>query len=146
MGKITWQKARKKWRCSKCGKMINVGDLYCAMRYNYNPVKRRCAICKFEAWEHTSSRYLLQIGRIKEQVSRIEIPNLDYVESILSELECIAEDLENNLDKIPDNLRESKLGNILESRRDSVRDIIEEIERLDETEMCNLKTIVCKLN
>lgn len=146
IGKITKQKARKQWRCSKCGKTICVGESYYALRYNYNPVVRRCSVCGFAPWENTSSQYKRHIGRIKEQVNRMEEYDEDFCIELVADLEDMWDELDTNYGNLPDNLQYSNLGLTLEERKDTLEAAIDELNALETNELNQIKIIISRLN
>ena len=66
MAKIEKPKARKEYKCSKCGEVIKVGDTYLkGTPFRRSPVIR-CIKCGLRGWELSSSDYVQGAGRVCE--------------------------------------------------------------------------------
>ena len=64
MAKIEKPKARKEYKCSKCGEVIKVGDVYLkGTPFRCSPIIR-CTKCGLRSWELSSSNYVQGVGRV----------------------------------------------------------------------------------
>lgn len=131
MGKVKQTTARKEWRCSKCGKVIAIGETYLRGEMNFARPIIRCKACGLKHWEVTTSEYKKEVGRLQSEWSEI-YGVFDYThEEIIEALEGIRDDAQDRLDNMPEPLQESSTGELLQERIDSLDEAIQELENID---------------
>lgn len=133
MGKIQYvKKARKEHKCSKCGNIIKAGEPYKKGVINFHPDIVVCDKCPLKSYEVTTSDYCKQIGAICEDWIE-EYGNTETTASeIATVLEELRDEVESNLDNMPDNLREnSPTGEMLQQRLDELEDAIDALNDID---------------
>lgn len=131
MAKIERPKARKEYKCSKCGETIKVGDTYLkGTPFRRSPVIR-CMKCGLRSWELSSSDYVQGVGRVcdcwEEEYGR----NEDTAQQIADELTSIQDMCQDSLDNMPEGLQEGDTGQLLQERIDTLGDVISELESID---------------
>lgn len=137
MGKVNViQKSRKECKCSKCQKVIPVGSKYYRGTINFNPDIIRCQSCGLQSWEVTTSDYQLQVGEIVYRwQENYGAANIDTVQSIVSDLESIRDELQDKLDNMPEQLQDSDTGMTLQDRIESLESAIDDLEGIDEDDV-----------
>ena len=144
MGKVTIiKKSRKEHKCSKCGKIINIGDQYYKGVINFRPDIVRCNDCKLKSYEVTTSDYILNVGRIVEDWEEdYSIQDDTVVDDIINDLNNILDELNSSLDNIPENLAYSPTADLLNERIESIENAISDLESIDiDTEKENVISI-----
>jgi len=131
MAKIEKPKARKEYKCSKCGETIKVGDTYLkGTPFRRSPVIR-CTKCGLRSWELSSSDYVQGVGRVcdcwEEDYGCFE----DTTQQIADELSNIQDDVQGSLDNMPEGLQEGDTGQLLQERIDTLSDAISELESVN---------------
>lgn len=131
-------KARKQYKCEKCGRIINIGDEYNNWGGRFlGGIHHYCKYCKPKLSQLTSSEYLKSIYEIQEKVESYVIGRdtaeeyYQFVLEIIDELNEIKENLEEKMDNIPENLQFSETYSLLEERLSCVESVIEQLEDLD---------------
>ena len=121
MAKVEYiNKARKEYKCSKCGEIIKVGEPYRKLVFFRRRPIVRCAKCGFKNWETRASEYGRSVGQIVEDWRDIYEMHEDTAENIASDLEDIKSDCEDRLDNIPEQLRDADAGTLLQERIDNL--------------------------
>ena len=132
MGKVNKvKKSRKEFKCSKCGEIIPAGSTYYRGELNFAPAIVRCEKCGLASWEVTTSDYLLSVGSIVNNWSEDYSLDAEGIESMSSDLEEIRSDLEDRLDNMPEGLRYSDTGELLQSRIDGLEGAISGLGDID---------------
>lgn len=132
MGKIQYiKKSRKPNICGKCGKEILVNSPYKKGVINFQKPIVRCMKCGLQPWEVTTSEYLHNVGEIvynwRDNIGMSE----DACEEISSLLEDILSELDEKINNMPDNLRYSGTGELLDERYGNVDSAINELNSID---------------
>lgn len=132
MGKVAYIKSsRKEHKCSKCGKVIAVGQSYYRGSINFHPDIVRCTDCKLQSWEVTTSDYVLQVGDIVYNWKENYPINEDTPADIASSLQDILDECQEKLDNLPESLQESPTGETLQNRIDNLQEAIDNLEAID---------------
>ena len=127
MPKIQKPKARKEYKCSKCGNTINKGEVYLKGITNFRKPTIRCQKCGLRMWELSSSNYIQTTGWLLDNWR--DYDEVDEIIDVLSELQS---EVEESLENIPEQLREySSSGELLQERYDNLDDCIRELEDID---------------
>lgn len=136
MGKVKKiTKSRKECRCSKCRKVIPAGSSYLKGEINFHLPIVRCIACGLKGWEVTTSDYLLHVGAIVYEWSKTYTADSSGIEDIILDLEEIRENLQDNLDNMPEGLQQGDTGEMLQSRIDSLEFAVSELEDIEEDEL-----------
>ena len=131
MAKIDKPKARKEYKCSKCGEVIKVGDTYLkGTPFRRSPVIR-CIKCGLRGWELSSSEYVQGVGRACECWEEDYGCDEDTAQSIADELSNILDETQDSLDNMPEGLQEGDTGQLLQERIDNLDEAISELESID---------------
>lgn len=131
MAKIEKPKARKEYKCSKCGETIKVGDTYLkGTPFRMKPIIR-CTKCGLRSWELSSSEYVQGVGRVCDCWEEDYGCNEDTAQSIADELSTIRDETQDKLDNMPYGLQEGDTGQLLQERIDCLDDVISELESID---------------
>ena len=131
MAKIERPKARKEYKCSKCGETIKVGDTYLkGTPFRRSPVIR-CTKCGLRSWELSSSDYVQGVGRVCDCWEEDYGWDEDTAQSIADELSNILDETQDSLDNMPEGLQEGDTGQLLQERIDALDDVISELESID---------------
>ena len=132
MAKAYQQKARKEYKCGKCGATINKGDLYYKIEAMYTPTKYRCCHCKPERSELTSSEYYSWLYNLQDHLNELyDLRSDGVIEDIVSELEDIKSELEEKLENMPEQLQDAEAGSLLQERIQSLEDAINELDYIE---------------
>lgn len=132
MGKIEYiKKARKERKCSKCGKVIEVGQPYKKGVINFHPDIVVCSECPLKSYEVTTSEYCKNIGAIVEDWSDSYGVNDSTAEEISGELDNMREECEDALENVPDNLKEAPTAELLQNRIDQLEEAISNLDDID---------------
>jgi DNA-directed RNA polymerase subunit RPC12/RpoP len=131
MAKIEKPKARKEYKCSKCGEVIKVGDTYLkGTPFRMKPVIR-CTKCGLRSWELSSSDYVQGVGRVCDCWEEDYGCNEDTAQSIVDELDSIKDQCQDSLDNMPYGLQEGDTGQLLQERIDNLESAISDLEAID---------------
>lgn len=131
MAKIEKPKARKEYKCSKCGEVIKVGDTYLkGTPFRRSPVIR-CTKCGLRSWELSSSEYVQNVGRVCECWEEDYELGADTAEEIVAELIVIQDMCQDSLDNMPEGLQEGDTGQLLQERIDNLDSAISDLEAID---------------
>ena len=134
MAKITTQTKSsrgKEIHCSKCGKVIDVGEKYLkATPYRRSPIIR-CLSCGLKSYETSGSQYVQDVGEIVENWYEDYGVSEDSASDIVSALEEIKDYTQESLDNMPENLQEGDTGQMLQERIDNLDDVITNLESID---------------
>lgn len=112
-------------RCAVCGEPLIVGEQYKSVWNYYNQWDMHIECyhkCPRSRWE--SSEYRGQIYDIQDNFDK------EDVDSTLSAIEDLKYELEDRLENIPEQLRYSNSGEILQERIDALEEAYENIEGL----------------
>lgn len=131
MAKIENPKARKEYKCSKCGEVIKVGDTYFkGSPFRAKPIIR-CTKCGLRRWELSSSEYVQGVGRICDCWEEDYELGEDTAQSIADELDNIKDQCQDSLDNMPEGLQYGSTGELLQERIDCLDDVINELENIN---------------
>ena len=131
MAKIEKPKARKEYKCSKCGEVIKIGDTYLkGTPFRRSPVIR-CTKCGLRSWELSSSDYVQGVGRICDCWEEDYGCDEDTAQSIADELDSIKDQCQDSLDNMPEGLQEGDTGQLLQDRIDSLDLAVSDLEGID---------------
>ena len=131
MAKIEKPKARKEYKCSKCGETIKIGDTYLkGTPFRRSPIIR-CTKCGLRSWELSSSDYVQGVGRVCDCWEEDYGCDEDTAQSIADELDTIKDNCQDSLDNMPEGLQEGDTGQLLQERIDQLDDVISELEDID---------------
>ena len=131
MAKIEKPKARKEYKCSKCGEVIKVGDPYLkGIPFRRSPVIR-CTKCGLRSWELSSSDYVQGVGRVCECWEEDYGCDENTAQSIADELSNILDTTQDSLDNMPEGLQEGDTGQLLQERIDNLYSAISDLEAID---------------
>lgn len=131
MAKIEKPKARKEYKCSKCGEVIKAGDTYLkGTPFRMKPVIR-CTKCGLRRWELSSSDYVQGVGRVCECWEEDYDCTEDTAQSIADELSNIRDETQDSLDNMPEGLQEGDTGQLLQERIDNLDSAISDLEAID---------------
>ena len=132
MAKSTLQKARKEYKCSKCGCLINPGEEYYKITAMYTKPYYRCKNHAPERSELTSSEYLSWLYDLQDNLTdRYDLKEEGIIDELISELENQRDELQDKFDNIPEQLQDGDAGQTLQNRIDSLDDVISDLESLD---------------
>lgn len=132
MAKVYQQKARKEYKCSKCGCTIHPGETY----FKSQPYGRseiiRCKDHRPERSELTGSEYYSWLWDLQDHLSdRYDLRSEEAKDEIYSELENMRDDLQGRLDNMPDSLQYGSTGELLQDRIDSLDSAMSDLGNLD---------------
>lgn len=115
-------------KCNKCGKVIEPGQMYYKAEPYAGPVITRCSDCGLRSYETSGSSYIQTIGRLVENW-RVEYADMNCAaEDIASELEDLKDELESNLENIPEQLQDGAAGTLLQERIEELEDCISALQ------------------
>lgn len=123
------QKARKEYKCSKCGAVINKGDEYVLISGFRAPTYRRCKGCGYTRADLTTSPYLKWLYDLQDHVSE-QFPESETLHDDLSAaLQEQLDELNEALENIPEQLRDSSpAAETINERIDSLDSAISELD------------------
>lgn len=127
------QKSRKEYTCSKCGKLIQKGSPYYRITGMYMPTKCRCATCKPERSELTTSDYLSWLYNLQDHLDDLyDFEDDGVLENLSSELSDQMDELQGRLDEMPEAFQDtSDAGIQLSERIESLEDAMNEIDGME---------------
>jgi len=125
------QKSRKETRCCKCGTVIPVGSSYLYAEPAFRPKIVRCVKCGLEPYETSSSDYIQTVGRICSKWQEDYGCDETTAESIMSDLEDLKDQCEENYDNIPEQLQDGDAGSTLQERIDNLEEVMNELDIID---------------
>lgn len=132
MGRVKYIKSsRKEHNCSKCGKVIVVGQPYYRGTLNFRPDIVRCDACKLQSWEVTTSEYVLSVGEIVYNWRDNYDVNEETPTDIAESLQEILDECQEKLDNMPESLQYSPTGEMLQERVDNLQEAIDALEQID---------------
>lgn len=132
MAKIQTQKARKEYKCSKCGAVINVGELYYKIVAQFQTPRTRCKNCKPERCELTTSEFFMWLWDLQDHLEeRYDLRCEEGKDELYSEIENQMEELQGRLDNMPEPLQWAPTGEMLRERIDTLESAICEIDNLE---------------
>ena len=133
---------RGKAYCSKCGQEIMPGDRYKkATPFRREPIIR-CIYCGLQPYETSGSKYIRTVGDLVYTWKEKYHINESVIDNILSAIENIRDDLQFNLDEMPEQFQ---YDNILQDRIDNLDDCISELEAID-TQDCDKSDIITNID
>lgn len=118
-------------KCSKCGKPIEVGMSYLKATPYKRPPIIRCTNCGLKSYETSGSSYVQSVGEIVECWQTTYGTSEGTAEEIVDELTTIKEECEDNLENIPEQLKDAEAGSLLQERIEELEDCINELENID---------------
>lgn len=131
MAKVERPKARKEYKCSKCGEVIQVGDTYLkGVPFRRSPVIR-CIKCGLRSWELSSSEYVQNVGRVCDCWEEDYGCDENTAQSIVAELSIIQDIVQDSLDNMPEGLQEGDTGQLLQERLDNLDSAVSDLEVID---------------
>ena len=134
MATLKQQKARKEYKCDKCGNKIKKGEQYLRFSISrFSPLKPICLNCRPKPSEMTQSDFLSQVYEIDERIEGMTIED-DFeseIEEIKSELENLQSECEEKRDNMPEQLQDAPTGELLQGRYDSIDEMISELDGID---------------
>lgn len=131
MATYSSQRARKEYKCGKCGATINAGDLYYRISERFTAPKFRCSHCQPTRAELTGSDYLRWLYDFQDTLSdTYDLRSEDAKDEIYGELETQRDELQDRLDNMPESLQDSDSGCILQDRISSLEDAMDELDNL----------------
>lgn len=132
MAKSTKQKARKEYKCNKCGAVINKGDEYYKIEAMYQSTKYRCCKCKPQRSELTSSEYLSWLYDLQDNLTeRYDLRSESAKDELYSEIESQKDELEDRLNNMPEQLQYAPTGETLQERIDSLDSALDDLDNLE---------------
>lgn len=141
MAKLQTQKSNKEYKCSKCGEVINKGDIYHKIVERFSTPKIRCNGCKPKRWELTGSDYFQWLWEFQDNVRENYIISDETIkDDIYSEIETKKEELEERLENMPEGLRDSSTaGETLQERIDALDEALSELDNYDYPEIDDIR-------
>lgn len=117
----------KEIKCSKCGRIIQVGEAYLkATPYHQRPIIR-CYTCGLRSYETSGSEYIRAIGAIVEGWQDDIGIGEDTVDELTSAIEEVRDQCQENLDNMPYQLQEGDTGTMLQERIDACDQAIDDL-------------------
>jgi hypothetical protein len=138
MPRVTTQKARKPRRCGKCGVTINKGQEYKKWAFfrqgdNIRCMKAECAPTQSDLTPGIPGEVYGQQESLEAAVARFR-ENKDFetfkgeVESVISELESLADQTQESFDNLPEGFQQGDNGQRLEARVESINEFKDAID------------------
>lgn len=129
MARVYSQKSRKIRKCQKCGREILPGDVYFSAQPYGRREMIRCISCKPERSELTGSDYLAWLYNLQDHLTELyDLTSADSVDELISELEGERDNVEENLNNMPEQLQD---GCILQERIEALESAIDELGELE---------------
>lgn len=129
-------KARKnQGTCGKCGDEIKRGMPYKWWKFNFGARHVRCAKaeCAPRASDLTQSAFLAQLYDLQDRAFEGQ-SSADLEgerDEMVSDLEALKQECEDNRSNIPDHLQDGDSGTLLQERADALDDAINELQGID---------------
>lgn len=127
MAKLTRQKARKEYVCSRCKRIIKKGEEYQKILAMYKKPQVVCSDCKISRSELTSSDYYSWLFDLQDNFM---IESIEDLERLLGEIENQKDELEGRYENIPEHLQDGNAGDILLDRIDNLEETYNELEEI----------------
>ena len=129
-------------KCSKCGKVIGVGDPYVWWKFRFGGRYVRCGdpACYPRAQDLTRSEWVSRLADFDD--ARDAIAAASYtdpddaaseVDSLASEVREFGEEQQEKHDNMPEGLQEGDTGQLLQERADSMSNAADELETVAQT-------------
>lgn len=117
----------KEIKCSKCGRVIQVGEEYLmAIPFRQRPITR-CIKCSLRPYETSHSEYVRAVGAIVEEwLDDFGISD-DTVDELTSAIEEVRDECQEKLDNMPYQLRDGDTGTILQERIEACDQAIDDL-------------------
>lgn len=128
--KAYFQTARKEYTCEKCHKVIAKGEQYFRIEGMYMKPRFRCKDCKPERSELTTSDYLSWLWDLQDHLAeQYDFSDPDVAEQIAGDLNDKADELQSQLDNMPEQFQEtSDSAMTLQSRIESLQSAASDVE------------------
>lgn len=129
---VKYLTARKEYKCSKCGKIIEKGTKYYRGSRNFcRHDVIRCSDCGLKQYEMSTSEYIQRTGYLQDKWQE-NYNSVDMIDELITELEDIRDSRQDNLDNMPENLREtSSSGETLQEQIDQLDEAISNLENIE---------------
>lgn len=132
MAKVQTQKARKEYKCSKCGAIISSGEEYHKIVAQFQAPRIRCKNCKPARSELTTSEYYSWLWDLQDNLEKyFDLRSEDAKDELYSQLEEQRDELQSKLDNMPEQLQYAPTGEMLQERIDALDSAISELDNLD---------------
>lgn len=121
-------KSRKEVVCCKCGKTLSKGSSYLKATPFHRPTIIRCIECGLRPYETSSSEFVQTCGHIVDKWT------IEYgvdPDAIIEALDDLKETCQDNLDNIPEQLKDGSAGSLLQERIEMLGDVINELQLID---------------
>lgn len=130
------KKARMDQGMCSCGHRIEKGESYKWIKFRFGVRRFKCANCSFRASELTQSDFLGQVYDLNDRLGALccEMSPEDLaeeIENIASEFNSLGDEQEEKKSNMPEQLQDGDVGQMLESRADSCRDVASNLEGVD---------------
>lgn len=132
MTKVNFVKsARKEYKDSFTGEIINIGDGYYWWAFRFQP--KRISRTPPKQSQLTSSEFLQSVYEIQEKIEDMKVSDTisDELETIKGEIESIRDETDDKLSNMPDSLQNSPTAELLQSRVDSLQEWYDNIDSID---------------
>lgn len=122
-------------KCSRCARRIKKGQPYIWWKFNYGPKYVRCdsSACYPHPSELTRSEFQGRIADLKKGgIGGDTFEELkDARQTVVDELESLAEDCQEKYDNMPENFQNGDTGQLLQEREQACRDAASALENID---------------
>ena len=131
----TVKKARKEWKCDKCGDAIHKGDPHCWWEFNFGPKVIRCSKseCQPKPADLTQSAYFQELYDIQAFIftgGTAEDLTAEK-DDIVDRLSTLRDEQEEKRDNMPEQLQDSEVGELLQQRYDELDEAVSSLEAVD---------------
>ena len=127
----------KEVKCLRCGTVIEPGQMYYKAEPYVGPVITRCSSCGLKSYETSGSSYIQTIGRLVEDWRSEYSDMQSAAEDIASAIEDLKDELECNLENIPEQLQDGAAGSLLQERIEELEDCINSLQDIDYDEIAD---------
>ena len=140
MSTLKIQKARKMYECSNssCESLIKVGENYYRFSLSrFQKLRILCLACKPTRSQMTGSDFLSTMYAIEDDeiqgvtIEAIAEDGQNVLDNIVGQLEELRDETEGKRDNMPEQLQDAPSGELLQSRYDSVEEMLSELEDVD---------------
>lgn len=140
MSTLKRQKARKMYECSNssCESLIKVGeDYYRFSLSRFQKLRILCLACKPSRSQMTGSDFLSTMYAIEDdEIQKVSIEAIvddaqSVIDNIVGQLEELRDETEEKRENMPEQLQDAPSGEMLQSRYDSVEEMLGELEDVD---------------